>query len=212
MAVLDPVLVEITNYKALLKLSHAKPPKDKSFGTRDVLFSKFVYVDRSDFREVDEKNTGLAPGKEVKLKFAYNITCTGFERDDSGKVSKILATYDKSNKNKCKGILTFVACGKGGLDDKPVSAKINLYEELFSVPVPGANGRAWTDDLNPNSLTTVNGYVEACLSDTKKQDRFQFERLGFFVGDDECKEGSLVFNRTLTLKSSKDFGKKKGQK
>ena len=215
MAVLDPVLVEITNYEEGVAETIAMPnhPKDKSFGTRDVLFSKFVYVDRSDFREVDEKKYfGLAPGKEVKLKFAYNITCTSFERDDSGKVSKILATYDKSNKNKCKGILTFVACGKGGLDDKPVSAKINLYEELFSVPVPGANGRAWTDDLNPNSLTTVNGYVEACLSDTKKQDRFQFERLGFFVGDDECKEGSLVFNRTLTLKSSKDFGKKKGRK
>ena len=170
-------------------------------------------MDRNDFREVDEKKYfGLAPGKEVKLKFAYNITCTSFECDDSGKVSKILATYDKSNKNKCKGILTFVACGKGGLDDKPVSAKINLYEELFSVPVPGANGRAWTDDLNPNSLTTVNGYVEACLSDTKKQDRFQFERLGFFVGDDECKEWELSVQPHANSKSSKDFGKKKGQK
>ena len=87
--------------------------------------------------------------------------------------------------------------------EKPASASINLYEELFAVPVPGANGRKWTDDLNPNSLTTVTGYVEAALANTKKQDRFQFDRLGYFVGDDDCTADNLIFNRTLTLKSNK---------
>ena len=206
MAVLKPLLVELTNYDEGVAEEVDMPnhPKDKSFGTRKVLFSKYLYVDRDDFREVDEKNFfGLAPGKEVRLKFAYNITCTGFEKDDNGNVTKLLATYDKANTNKCKGKLTFVACGKGGLNEKPASASINLYEELFAVPVPGANGRKWTDDLNPNSLTTVTGYVEAALANTKKQDRFQFDRLGYFVGDDDCTADNLIFNRTLTLKSNK---------
>jgi glutaminyl-tRNA synthetase len=210
-AVLDPIEIEITNYPEgqieMLELPN-HPKTEMGMGNRSVPFSRKLYINREDFREENpgKKYFGLAPGKEVKLKYAYNITCTGMERDASNNVVKLLATYDAENKSKCKGVLTWVAHGEGGA--APATAEVRLYDELFTQKVPGSDGRDWLkDDLNPNSLTVVTALIDSSLVDVKPQDRFQFERVGYFVVDDDSKPGALVFNRTLPLKASSDAKK-----
>ena len=206
MAVLDPLEVEIVNFQpdAVESIEMPNHPINKELGVRTVPLSRRLFIDRSDFREDDpgKKYYGLAPGREVRLKYAYNITCTGVERDSENRVVKILATYDENNTRKCKGVLTWVACGAGGTP--PATAEVRLYEELFTVPSPGADGRDWLkDDYNKDSLRVVQAFVEPSLASARKQDRFQFERIGYFVGDDDTTEEKLVFNRTLPLKASK---------
>ena len=168
--------------------------------------SRNVYINRSDWREKDEKGYfGFAPGKECKLKYAYNVTITGvLERDEQGRAMKLSATYDETKANKCK-VLTWLADGEGG--KKPDSVTVRLYENLFKSPTcspsdaaPG-DSEAWLRDVDHESKRTVEAFVDdSVMQNSAPLTRFQFERIGYFVVDisnSESSEGKLLMNRTL---------------
>ncbi len=203
MAVLDPVKLVITNYPEgqteMLEIeNHAK---DESFGKREVPFSREIYIEREDFMEEPPKKFfRLAPGREVRLKGAYFVTCTDVVKDENGNITEIHATYDPATKSgldftarKVKGTIHWVNC------DTAVKAKVNLYENLVV-----ADENAERDySLNPNSLKTVEAYIEPSVKGVNPMDRFQFLRNGYFIADSKhCTEDNLVFNRIVSLKSS----------
>ncbi len=208
MAVLDPVKLVITNYPEgqteMLEIeNHAK---DESFGKRMVPFSRELYIEREDFMEEPPKKFfRLAPGKEVRLKGAYFVTCTDFVKDENGNITEIHCTYDPATKSgldftarKVKGTIHWVNCATA------VNAQVNLYENLVVADETSDNGYS----LNPNSLKTVTAYIEPSIKTVKPMDRFQFMRNGYFIADSKhCTEDNLVFNRIVSLKSSFKPGK-----
>lgn len=235
-AVDDPIEIEITNFPEgqVDFMEVPNHPKKSDMGKRRLPFSRRVFISRSDWRDEDaNKYYGLAPGKEVRLKHAYNITCTEIvARDDSGRVTKIAATYnpDKSMKKKIKGVLTWISTAPG---EEPATAEVRLYEHLFRTPVPGApqgetkdqqpaataaaageedeegdgaDKRAWLEDINPDSLRTATFLVDASVPGfaTQSLTHIQFERIGYFVVDKDSTEANIVLNRTLPLKESAD--------
>ncbi|MEW5304384.1 MAG: hypothetical protein WDW36_006995 [Sanguina aurantia] len=186
LVVLRPLKVVITN----LPDSHVELVEAKRFPGREeavypVPFSKVCFMEETDFREVDGKDYyGLAPGKSVMLRYAYPITCTGFTKDPlTG-----------------RGVMNWVACPAPGV--APPSLEVRLYEALFTVEDPAASD-TWLEELNPDSLTVVQGAL-ACpeLSAAKAGDKFQFERLGYFCVDPDSTPGKMVVNRTVSLKDS----------
>lgn len=203
MAVLDPVKLIITNYPEaqteMLEIeNHAK---DESFGKRMVPFSKELYIEREDFMEEPPKKFfRLAPGKEVRLKGAYFVTCTNVVKDEDGNVTEIHCTYDPATKSgldftarKVKGTIHWVNC------ETAVKAKVNLYENLVVADETSDNGYK----LNPESLKEIDAYIEPSINSAKPMDRFQFMRNGYFIADSKhCKKDNLVFNRIVSLKSS----------
>ncbi|MCE9666539.1 glutamine--tRNA ligase/YqeY domain fusion protein [Myxococcus stipitatus] len=217
MAVLRPLKVVLENYPEgqVEMLEVQNHPQKPEMGSRQVPFSRELFIEADDFMEVPAKGFfRLAPGKEVRLRSAYFITCKEVIKDASGNVVELRCTYDPATKGgdspdgrKVKGTLHWVP------GDAP-TAEVRLYDRLFSVESPDADDAAdFTTFLNPNSLQVVsNARVEPMLANTAPESRFQFERLGYFYADPkDSKPGKPVFNRTVTLKDSwvKEQGKQK---
>jgi glutaminyl-tRNA synthetase len=209
MAVLDPLKVVIDNYPEGQEeeLEAVNNPENANAGTRNVPFSKEIYIERSDFQENPPKGFfRLSPGKEVRLKHAYYITCTSVVKNEAGEVTEIHCTYDpetrggwSKDERMVKGTLHWV-CAKKGLD-----AEIRLYEHLFTKNNPNdeKDGLDYKAHLNPNSLQIIKSCkVEPSLAKAILGKPYQFIRQGYFCLDNDSKEGSLVFNRTVGLKDS----------
>ena len=200
MAVLDPVKVVIDNFEGTREVELPNNPMNEAAGTRKLPFGKEIWIDRADFMEVPEKKFfRMAPGQEVRLRGACIFKCTGCVKDESGKIVEIHGTWDENSwggnaadGRKVKGTIHWVDCATG----KP--AEVRLYDKLFLEKDPMKDGSEnFLKCLNPDSLKVVTGYVEPALAEAKQGEHFQFERTGYFVCD-----GSLVFNRTCSLKDS----------
>ncbi|MCH7731236.1 MAG: glutamine--tRNA ligase/YqeY domain fusion protein [Candidatus Marinimicrobia bacterium] len=211
MGVLHPLRVVIDNYPEdqTEELEAINNPEDPSMGTRNVPFSKVIYIERNDFREdPPRKYFRLAPGREVRLRYAYFIKCVDVVKDEkTGEVIELHCTYDPASKGgsspdgrKVKGTIHWVSAAHA------IKAKVRLYDRLFSSPNPGREkGDAdFKTVLNPNSLETLdNCYLEPSLSHAKAGSHYQFERLGYFYVDPvDSMEGAPVFNRTVSLRDS----------
>ncbi|MDX9857510.1 MAG: glutamine--tRNA ligase/YqeY domain fusion protein [candidate division Zixibacteria bacterium] len=210
MAVLDPLKVVIDNYPEgqTEEFEHENNPEDASMGTRHVPFSREIFIEREDFQEVPHKKFfRLAPGREVRLKGAYFITCTDIVKDRTGKITELHCSYDPASRGgetpdgrKVKGTLHWVSAAHA------IDAEVRLYSHLFSTPDPedAPEGRDFTDNLNPDSLTVLTGCkLEPGLADATPGDRFQFLRQGYFCVDTvDSRSGRLVFNRTVSLRDS----------
>jgi glutaminyl-tRNA synthetase len=204
--VLDPLKVVITNYPsgAVEHVEVINNPEDPSAGTREVAFSGEVWIDRDDFMEDPApKFFRLAPGREVRLRNAYFITCQEVVKDAGGRVTELRCTYDPATRGgdapdgrRPKATLHWVSAGDA------VQAEVRLYDHLFTRPDPGADGDLFAD-LNEASETIVMGaQLESTLADLEIGQSVQFERLGYFTPDPDSRPGALVFNRTLTLKDT----------
>ena len=212
LAVLDPLEVEIINYPAegVEALDAVNNPEDPGAGSRKLEFSKKLYIERSDFMiEPPKGYFRLAPGKEVRLRYGYYIKCESYETDAAGNVTKVLCSFDPETRGgsspdgrKVKGTIHWVSASSA------VEAEIRLYDRLFTVEFPGADGEDFLTQLNPDSVKTVNGLVEPALAALDTGSVVQFERTGYFAVDpDSEKSGKPVFNRTVGLKDS--WNKKK---
>jgi glutaminyl-tRNA synthetase len=205
MAVLDPIRVVIENYPEDLTEEFAivNNPEDAAAGTRRVPFSRELFIERDDFMEEPPKKFfRLAPGREVRLRGGYFITCTGVEKGAGGAVTGLRCTYDPATRGgdaadgrRVKATLHWVAV-KTAID-----AEVRLYDRLFNVEQPGAD-RDWRQDLTPASLLLRTAKIEPAAASAAPGDRFQFERLGYFCVDPDTRDGRLVFNRTVTLKGA----------
>lgn len=197
MCVLDPLRVVITNWnperEPLICSSKHHPVLDN--GSHNILFGSIIYIDRSDFREQDEKGYyGLAPGKEVGLKYAYNIRCNELVRDASGNVSELRCTYDGKNEHKVKGRLHWVS-------GNACPVEVRLYDRLFRTEDTSTLGDNWLQDLNPASKTVKTALIDP-FALTWNMPRYQFERVGYFCLDPDSSGEHLVFNRTVSLKDT----------
>ncbi|HEU4671723.1 MAG TPA: glutamine--tRNA ligase/YqeY domain fusion protein [Candidatus Limnocylindrales bacterium] len=204
--VLDPLRVVIENYPEgeTETVEVVNNPEDASAGTRPVAFGRELWIERDDFMEEPApKFFRLAPGREVRLRNAYFITCTDVAKDEAGNVVELRATYDPATRGgdapdgrRPKATLHWVAAATA------MPAEVRLYDHLFSRPDPGADGDLFAD-LNPGSETIVRGaMVEPALADTPVGETVQFERLGYFTPDPDSRPDALVFNRALTLKDT----------
>jgi len=207
MAVLRPLKVIIDNYPEgkVEQMEAINNPEDPTAGMRKVPFSRQLYIERDDFMEEPPKKFyRLAPGREVRLRYAYFIRCTSVVKNDKGEIAELHCTYDPATKGgdapdgrKVKSTLHWL-CAKHALD-----AEVRLYEHLFTKENPDdvLTGQDFTANMNPNSLEVLtNCKVEPSLKDVKPLQRFQFERLGYFCVDPDSSKGRLVFNRTITLR------------
>jgi glutaminyl-tRNA synthetase len=215
MAVLDPVKLVITNYPEGEEewLEAENNPEDETAGSRQVPFSRELYIEQEDFKEeANRKFFRLTLGKEVRLKNAYVIKGESVVKNDAGEIVEIHCTYDSQSRSgsgteesmrKVKGTLHWVSAKHA------VKAEVRLYDRLFSVESPDADkDKDFLDFLNPESLETITAYLEPSLSDVEPGDRFQFQRLGYFNVDKESTKEAPVFNRTVTLRDS--WGGKNG--
>jgi glutaminyl-tRNA synthetase len=208
MAVLNPVKLVITNYPAdvVEEMAIANSPENEAAGKRSVPFSQELYVEREDFMEEPSKKFfRLGPGREVRLRGAYFVTCTGFTKDAAGELREVLCTYDpetrsgNSTTRKVKGTIHWVSA-KHALE-----VEVRLFDRLFAAEFPGKGHEgelAFLKDLNPKSLEVVKAKVEPELSKAQVGEAFQFERVGYFVVDRESSNKGLVFNRTVSLKDA----------
>ena len=216
MAVLDPVKVVIENYPVGQVEEFDMPyhPEDASYGSRKVPFSRELYIERDDFRlEPPKKFHRLAPGAEVRLRYAYFITCREAVLDEAGNVVELRCVYDPASKGgqspdgrKVKGTIHWVSAAHA------VTAEVRLYEQLFAVENPNATaeGQTFLDYLNPESLKKVEAKLEPALASFKSGDKMQFERLGYFCKDKDSSDALAVFNRTTTLRDTWAKQEKKG--
>ena len=209
MAVLRPLRVVIENYPEgrVEELEAVNNPEDASMGTRRVPFSRELYIECDDFMEDPPRRFfRLAPGREVRLRYAYFITCREVVKDASGEVVWLRCTYDPATRGgdapdgrKVKGTLHWVSAPHA------VEAELRLYDVLFRVeePGPGAEGGDPERHLNPDSLTALRGCkLEPGLASAAPGDTYQFERVGYFCADPDSSPGRLVFNRSVTLRDS----------
>jgi len=205
MAVLNPLRVTITNYPDKVeKLEVPNIPAKPEKGSHSIPFSKVIYIDRNDFRLHDSKDYyGLAPGKEVGLKYAHNITCTKVVQNDKADVIELEATYDPVHKNKPKGHLHWVA--EPIVGQKPLVIEVRLYDRLFTVEKPLDD---FLHHINPKSLEIIpETYVDPSVAYVKPFDKVQFERVGIFSVDPDSTPAKLVFNKAVALKDN--YNKKK---
>jgi glutaminyl-tRNA synthetase len=210
MAVLKPLKLVIDNYPEdkIEDMEAVNNPEDTAAGTRIVPFSKVLYIEQDDFREeAPKKYFRLKPGQEVRLRYGYLVTCTGCVKDpQTGEVVEVHCTYDPATRGgntpdgrKVKGTIHWVSAAKA------FDAEVRLYDNLFSKPDPDdvPKGFDYHANLNPNSLEILPAAkVEPSLLLAKANDKFQFERLGYFSVDKDTTPGKLVFNRTVTLKDT----------
>lgn len=208
MAVLDPLKVVITNYPEgqTEMFECINNPEDESAGTRQVPFTRELYIEREDFmEEPPKKYFRLSPGKEVRLRYSYLIKCEEVIKDAEGNILELRCTYDPDSKHgsssdgrKVKGVIHWVSA------EHAKKAEIRLYSPLFTKESPDdvAEGETFFDYVNPDSLITVEGLLEPSLAEANAGDKFQFERVGYFCVDTDSTPDKLVFNRTVTLKDS----------
>jgi len=210
MGVLRPLRVVLDNYPEgqVEDLEAVNNPEDAAAGTRKVPFSRVLYIEREDFMEEPPKKFfRLAPGREVRLRYAYFVTCTGVVKDPAtGEVVELHCTYDPATRGgdapdgrKVKATLHWVSAAHA------LEAEVRLYDHLFAKPDPDdvPEGQDWTANLNPKSLEVLSGCrVEPSLAAAAPGTRVQFERLGYFCVDPDSAPGRLVFNRTVTLKDA----------
>jgi len=210
MGVLKPLKVIIDNYpdNKTEELDAVNNPEDSSMGTRKVPFSKVLYIEQDDFMEDPPKKFyRLAPGREVRLRYAYFITCVKVVKDnETGDVKELHCTYDPETKGgdapdgrKVKATLHWVSAAHA------LQSEVRLYKNLFTVPNPSETkpGKDWKDFINPESLEVLSScQMEPFLKDSKPGRRVQFERKGYFYVDPDSTSGTLVFNRTVTLRDT----------
>jgi len=207
MGVLRPLRVVIENYPdgQTEHLEAVNNPEDASAGTRQVPFSKVLYIEQDDFMEDPPKKFyRLAPGREVRLRYAYFITCTGVVKDEAGNVAELRCMYDPATRGgdapdgrKVKATLHWVSA------EHALDAEVRLYDRLFATENPDdvSEGGDWKDNLNPDSLTVIaDAKVEPSLADAPPGYRCQFERKGYFCVDPDSAPGRPVFNRTVGLR------------
>jgi glutaminyl-tRNA synthetase len=204
--VLDPLKVVITNWPrdAVEQMDVVNNPEDPEAGTRPVAFGRELFIERDDFAEdPPPKFFRLAPGREVRLRNAYFITCAEVVKDEDGRVVELRCTYDPATRGgdapdgrRPKATLHWVSAAHA------VPAEVRIYDHLFTRPDPGADGDLFAD-LNPASETVIgDAMVEPSLAGAPVGEAVQFERLGYFTADPDSAPGALVFNRTLTLKDT----------
>jgi glutaminyl-tRNA synthetase len=209
MAVLNPLKVVITNYPAGQEewLDAVNNPEDESAGKRQIPFSRELYIEQDDFMETPPpKYFRLAPGVEVRLRYGFFITCTNAVKDASGNIVEIHCTYDPTTRGgyapdgrKVKGTIHWVSAAHA------VDAEVRLYDRLYTKedPMDMPEGQTFLDAINPDALVVLNGCkLEPSLAEATTQDRFQFERVGYFCVDYDSQPGKLVFNRTISLKDT----------
>jgi glutaminyl-tRNA synthetase len=206
-AVVDPIKLILTNYPEGQEeiMDSINNPEDESMGSRQIPFSRELYIELDDFmEEAPKKYFRLTPGNEVRLKNAYIIKCTGCKKDENGNVVEVYAEYDPETRSglpgsdrKVKGTIHWVSVKHA------VPAEVRLYDRLFNVENPGdEKEKDFRELLNPNSLTIANAFVEPWLKDVKPLQNFQFQRIGYFNVDPDSTSDHLVFNRTVALKDS----------
>lgn len=213
-AVLDPVKLVIENYPEgqVEELIIENNPEDESAGDRVVPFTRELYIERDDFmEEAPKKFFRLSLDQEVRLKGAYFVKATRVDKDENGKITTIYATYDpetksgsntEASKRKVKGTLHWVSA------EQNIPITVNLYDRLFTVESPdGDKETDFMDLINPNSLEVVKGYGEPSLKDAKPEDKFQFQRIGYFAVDKDSTSENMIFNRTVPLRDT--WAKKK---
>lgn len=209
MTVVDPVKLIIENYPEDKEewLETENNPEDENAGTREIPFSRELYIEREDFKEeANNKFFRLKLGGEVRLKSAYIIKAERVEKDENGEITTIYATYDADSKSgsgteaslrKVKGTLHWVSAKHA------IPVEVRIYERLFTVEQPDAEKEAdFTEFINPESLKTVQGFAEPSLKEVEIGEPLQFQRIGYFTKDKDSTEDKLVFNRTVTLKDS----------
>jgi glutaminyl-tRNA synthetase len=206
-AVLDPIKVVIENYPEGLVEQMEVPnnPEDPAAGSRSVPFTRELWIERDDFMEDPPKKFfRLAPGREVRLRSAYFVTCNEVLKGADGRVSELRCTYDPATRGgsspddrRPKGTLHWLSVAH------TVPAEVRLYDHLFTSTHPGSDGRDLFEDINPSSETVLTGcFVEPSLGDVPVGETVQFERLGYFCPDPDSASGALVFNRTLGLRDA----------
>lgn len=206
MAVLDPVKLIIDNYEEgrTEELVSENGP-DENMGTRNIPFSRHLWIEREDFMEIPAKKWfRLTPGAMVRLKSAYIIRCESFTKDDLGNITEIHCTYIPESKSgndtsniQVKGTIHWVSA------QHAATAEIRLYDRLFKSENPAAEEGDFKDHINPDSLQIIHeAYIEPSLKNASLNDRFQFIRKGYFCLDTDSSDGKLVFNRTVTLKDA----------
>ncbi len=214
MAVLDPLKVVIENYPEgqTEDLEAVNNPEDAAAGTRAVPFSREIYIERGDFMEdPPRKFFRLAPGREVRLRYAYFITCRAAVKNAAGEVTEVRCTYDPKTRGgdapdgrKVKGTIHWVSAAHA------IDAEVRLYDHLFTEATPGARGDM-VDDLNPESLTVLRDCrLEPGLADAPPGAPVQFERQGYFCRDPDSTPERPVFNRTVALRDTWAKMQKKG--
>jgi glutaminyl-tRNA synthetase len=210
MAVLRPLRVVIDSYPegAVEEMDAVNNPEDASAGARKVPFSRVLYIERDDFREDPPKQYfRLSPGREVRLRYGYFVTCTGVVKNEQGDVVEVHCTHDPATRGgnappdgrKVKSTIHWVSAAHA------IDAEVRLYDNLFSKENPNetAEGEDFTANLNPNSLETLTACkLEPSLADAAPGSRYQFERLGYFCADLDSAPGKLVFNRTVALRDA----------
>jgi glutaminyl-tRNA synthetase len=215
MAVLEPVKLVITNWDALMGAgfldvcSAPINPRDPDSGKREFKFGRELWIEKTDYEEVPPKGYNrLFPGNKVRLKYGHVVTCTGATKDANGNVTEVQAELIPDTKSgtpgsdavKVKGVITWV-----GVADA-IEAEVRLYDRLFAVAQPDTSEKNFLEELNPDSLQVEKGYVEPSLAKAKADDRFQFERHGYFVADRKehrpAGDGMPVFNRVTAMKDS----------
>src|SRR5580700_7516086 len=209
LAVLRPLKVVIDNYPEMQveQMDAVNNPEDASAGTRKLPFSRVLYIEQDDFREAPPKGYfRLSPGREVRLRYGYFVTCTSVVKNEMGEVVEVHCSYDPASRGgnspdgrKVKGTLHWVSAAHA------VDAEVRIYENLFTKETPGdvEEGQDFTANLNPNSLEIIrSAKLEPLLATAAIGSRYQFERLGYFCVDPESRVGKPVFNRTVALKDT----------
>jgi glutaminyl-tRNA synthetase len=210
MAVLRPLKLVIDNYPEnhTEEMDAVNNPEDPNAGSRKVPFSRVLYIEQDDFREDPPKQYfRLAPGREVRLRYAYFVTCSSIVKDDQGKVIEVHCTYDPETRGgnsppdgrKVKSTIHWVSAAHA------IEGEVRMYDNLFTKEDPNQTeaGQPFTANLNPNSLEVLSqAKLEPLLANAVVERRYQFERLGYFCVDPDSAAGKPVFNRTVALKDA----------
>lgn len=208
MAVLKPLRVVIENYPEgqIEEMDAVNNPEDANAGTRKVPFGRVIYIEQDDFREEPPpKYFRLAPGREVRLRYAYFIKCVGVVKDEAGHVIELRCTYDPATRGgdspdgrKAKATIHWVSA------DAALPVEVRHYDHLFNKPNPdqAPEGQTFLDNISPSSLEVLNSVLEPSLKDAAAGSRYQFERNGYFCVDADSTNDKLVFNRIVGLKDT----------